>query len=278
MTSALQKIEYMPVEFADEKILLLKQTVCKGATDNELKLFMHVCVKTGLDPFMRQIYSIARGGQRTIQTSIDGFRLIAERSKKYSPGREPSFAYNAEGKMLSATSYIKKMTEDGTWHEVSATAYLDEYNPGNNTFWKKMPHVMLAKCAEAAALRRAFPAELSGVYSDDEMLQASKQKSDNDPKEENETMIEPVNMIEAEFEEKKASEEKVLADALHARKKEIMALIDKSDLPDMTKYVEQLKNTYKSKKEHEFFLTLDAQTFVKNFMMWREKQDQKKIA
>src|SRR5258705_8668937 len=160
-------------DFNEDKLKLLKDTVCKGATDNELQLFLHVCIKTGLDPFMKQIYSIPRGGQRTIQTSIDGFRLIAERTCKYSPGKEPSYIYDSNGKLVSSTATVKKMTPDGTWHDISATAFNEEYN-GRNTFWNKMPHLMLAKCAECLALRRAFPAEMSGVYSDDEMAQAKK--------------------------------------------------------------------------------------------------------
>lgn len=102
--------------FSQEKRKLLKDTVCKGASDSEFELFLHVCIKTGLDPFMKQIYSIPRGGQRTIQTSVDGFRLIAERTGRYSPGREPSYVYTADGILISATSTVKKMTADGTWH------------------------------------------------------------------------------------------------------------------------------------------------------------------
>jgi len=170
--NTLQKIEHMPVDFSQEKLDLLKNTVCKGASNDEFQLFLHVCRKTGLDPFMKQIYSIPRGGARTIQTSIDGLRLIADRTNRYSPGKECSFVYNDKGAIISATAYIKKMTHDGTWHEVSATAYFDEYAQTIGTFWKKMPHVMLAKCAEAIALRKAFPAEMSGLYSDDEMQQA----------------------------------------------------------------------------------------------------------
>lgn len=171
--------------FPAEKIQLLKNTVCKGATDAELQLFLHVCVKTGLDPFMKQIYSIPRGGQRTIQTSIDGLRLIAERTCKYSPGKEPTYIYGSDGRLFSATAFVKKMTVDGTWHDVSATAFNAEFNPGTQ-FWNKMPHVMLAKVAEASALRKAFPAEMSGIYSDDEMEQTKKPEEkliEIDPKE-----------------------------------------------------------------------------------------------
>lgn len=171
--TALTKIENFPDQFSNEKLELLKNTVCRGASNDEFQLFLHVCKKTGLDPFMKQIYSIPRGGQRTIQTSIDGLRLIAERTGRYSPGKETVYKYDDKNNLFSATAYIKKMTADGTWHEVSATAIFSEYTQGNNPFWKRMGHVMLGKCAEALALRKAFPAEMSGVYSDDEMNQAS---------------------------------------------------------------------------------------------------------
>ena len=160
------------IPFNSDQITLIKNTICKGATDDEFKLFLHVCQRTGLDPLMKQIYSVPRGRQRSIQTSIDGLRLIAERTERYSPGKEPLYEYDDKGNVVAATAYIKKMTKDGTWHEVSAKAFMKEYRVANNDFWLRMPHVMLAKCAESAALRKAFPAEMSGLYSDDEMVQA----------------------------------------------------------------------------------------------------------
>lgn len=154
----------------DSKVDLIKRLYCKGATNDELELFLHACKRTGLDPFMKQIYAIKRGNQMTIQTGIDGLRLVAERSGNYSPGRESSFSYDDKGNLTAATSYIKKRTSDGTWHEVAATAYLDEYN-AKQGLWSKMPRAMLSKCAEALSLRKAFPAEMSGLYTQDEMLQ-----------------------------------------------------------------------------------------------------------
>lgn len=157
----------------DEKKNLIKSLYCKNSTDAELQLFLYACQKTGLDPFMKQIYAIKRGNTMTIQTAIDGLRLIAERTGNYSPGKEAEFSYDEKGNLVSATAFIKKRTSDGIWHDVSACAYFVEYNPGQG-LWIKMPRAMLSKCAEALALRKAFPAELSGIYTDDEMEQADK--------------------------------------------------------------------------------------------------------
>lgn len=147
---------------------LIKRTVCKNATDDELDLFIHICKRTRLDPFAKQIYAIKRGGVMTYQTGIDGYRLIAERTGKYMPGKEASFTYK-DGKLFSATSYIKKLGPDGSWHEIAATAIYDEYVVSNNSIWKDKPHIMLAKCSETLVLRRAFPADMAGVNTDEEM-------------------------------------------------------------------------------------------------------------
>jgi phage recombination protein Bet len=175
------------IQAEDSKKDLIKRTFFKGATDDEFELFQAICKRTGLDAIMKQVYPVKRWSQKdnrytmTVQTSIDGFRLIAERTGNYSPGREASYQYDENKKVVSATSYVKKRTSDGTWHEVAATAYFEEYvqkdKQGNPTqFWTNMPHVMLAKCAEALALRKSFPAEMSGIYTSDEMSQA-----DNEP-------------------------------------------------------------------------------------------------
>lgn len=169
--------------FSEKNIQLMKDTICKGATNEEFELFLHACKRTGLDPFMRQIYAVKRWDanlQRqtmTMQTGIDGYRLIAERTKKYSPGKEPTYTYDEKGRLESATAYVKKMTPDGTWHDISASAYYSEYvqkkkDGSPATMWQNMPRNQLAKCAEALALRKCFPAELSGLYTKEEMAQS----------------------------------------------------------------------------------------------------------
>ena len=172
--------------FTEEQRKLIKSMYFRDSTDDEFIMFLHVCKKTGLDPTLKQIHAVKRSTrqsdgsykmQMTVQTGIDGYRLIAERTGRYAPGREPTFTYDANKRLISATSYVKKQTPDGTWHEVSATAFFDEYcqkdkNQEPTSFWKKMAHSQLAKCAEALALRKAFPGDLSSVYTNEEMDQA----------------------------------------------------------------------------------------------------------
>lgn len=168
-------------EFSPEQVELIKRTVCKGATDDELAMFLHIAQKSGLDPFAKQIYAIKRkdfksgGDVLTVQTSIDGYRLIAERTGKYAPGRAPEYAYKPDGALKSSTVTINKRVGD-QWFEVQATAFYDEYvqRYGDKiaNMWAKMPHVMLAKCAESLALRRAFPNETLGILTGEEMAQS----------------------------------------------------------------------------------------------------------
>ena len=175
-----QQPQYHLANLDSEKIELLKRTICKGATNDELQLFIHACNHTKLDPFMRQIYAVKRGPSgkevMTIQTGIDGYRLIAERTGKYLPGKECTFTYKDE-KLFSATAYVKKLGSDNQWHEIGHTVYWDEYaakkfDGSLMGMWKDKPHIMLSKCAEACVLRKAFPANMSGVYTKEEMEQA----------------------------------------------------------------------------------------------------------
>ena len=172
--------ELQTVAWDKEQVELIKRTVAKGTTDDELQLFLYIAKRTGLDPFARQIYCVKRWDSTenrevmTPQTGIDGFRLVADRTDKYAPGTITWETVN--GKPTSATATIKKLV-DGVWHEVSATAFFEEYaqhkKDGSLTsMWLKMPKLMIGKCAEALVLRKAFPAELSGVYTHDEMMQA----------------------------------------------------------------------------------------------------------
>jgi phage recombination protein Bet len=160
--------------FSREDIALIRETVCRGASDAEFRLFINQCVRTGLDPIQRQIYSIPRGNGRTIQTGIDGYRLIAQRTGEYAGSDDAIYDTEAEDHPNRATVTVWRLVE-GVPRAFTATARWSEYKPaaGQDQMWQKMPYLMIAKCAEALALRKAFPQELSGIYTDAEMDQAT---------------------------------------------------------------------------------------------------------
>jgi phage recombination protein Bet len=165
--------ELVKIDFNQDQIDLIKRTIANGATDDELKLFIHQCKRTGLDPMTRQIYFMKRGGKVTIQTSIDGFRVIAERSGDYAGQDEPIFIKGEDGQLYCKVT-VYRFRNDVRYPAAVGVAYWSEYVPqqGQDFMWKKMPHTMLSKVAEALALRKAYPQDLSGIYTSDEMSQA----------------------------------------------------------------------------------------------------------
>lgn len=169
MTNEIVKKE---IDFSQEQIDLIKKQIAPKANEQELKLFLYQCKRTGLDPLARQIYCIPIGGKMSIQTSIDGFRVIAERSGEYAGQSEPEFIEDEKGNIKCCKVRVYKFSKDGQRYEASVgVAYWAEYAQ-NGPMWQKMKHTMISKCAEALALRKAFPQDLSGIYTTDEMQQA----------------------------------------------------------------------------------------------------------
>lgn len=165
-----------PQIFTREQIDLIKRTVAVGATDDELKLFLYTCQKRRLDPLAKQIYFQKRRAKNgpdrvTIITSIDAYRLTADRTGLYAGNDDPVF--DSEESPSKASVTVWKFIRD-TRCPFTASARWDHYYPGDDLgfIWRKMPHLMLGKCAEALALRKAFPEELGGLYIDEEMEQA----------------------------------------------------------------------------------------------------------
>lgn len=154
---------------------LIKNQIAKGCSAAEIEYFIGVCQRTGLDPFQRQIYAIRRkdnGAEKmTIQTGIDGYRLIADRTDRYAGSDEPVHHYDDAGNLMRSVVTVWKLV-GGVRGSFTASALWSEYQQANNKMWVRMPCTMLAKCAEALALRKAFPADLSGLYTTEEMMQS----------------------------------------------------------------------------------------------------------
>lgn len=167
--------------FDREEITVLRNVIAPDANKHQLMLFGKVCQRTGLDPFSGQIHAVVRGGKLTIQTGIDGLRLIAQRSGEYKGQTEPVW-YDREGEAYDI--WLKDeypaaakvgVYRAGFPDPLYGIAMWDSYYPGDGGqghMWRSMPEHMLAKCAEALALRKAFPNETSGIYTNAEMEQA----------------------------------------------------------------------------------------------------------
>jgi phage recombination protein Bet len=173
------------------EIELLKRTVAKGVSDDEFALFLWVCKKHKLDPMARQVHAVRRflqkhhvnekgiwvsGHQMVIQIGIDGYRALAGRDHPDFGGcDEPEFEFTESQKRIPTLARIR-LWKKGLEHPIVGVAYWDEYAPRDLTkaeafMWNKMPKHMLAKCAEALALRKGYP-ELADIYTNEEMSQA----------------------------------------------------------------------------------------------------------
>jgi phage recombination protein Bet len=175
------------------QINLIKRTIAKDASDDELRMFIQICKGANINPFLRQAHLVpfwdSKEGKerRAIIIGIDGYRAIAESGGQYAGNDDPICEGELEiniaaTEKVAAKKMIVPVKATATVYKVignqrypfSASARWDEYYPGakKGNRWHAMPYLMLGKCAEALALRKAFPKLLSGIYAQEEMDQA----------------------------------------------------------------------------------------------------------
>lgn len=157
-------------EFTKEQIALIARTIAIGATQDELALFIGICKRTGLDPLQKQVYFIKSAGRVMVQISVDGFRVIAQRSGDYAGQDEPVFAEDEKGEITKCKVTVYRWHGETRYPAGVGVAYWDEYSKPSQT-WKQMPHTMISKVAECIALRKAFPNDLGGLYEPAEIAQ-----------------------------------------------------------------------------------------------------------
>lgn len=160
----------------------LRQTLAPTLTDAELELFALIAKRKGLDPFSGQIVAVKRnsrnGPRVSYQTGIDGYRSLAERTGEYLGSDLPDFGppcgcgkapdYHPEW----ATVIVHRLHPSGRIVDQPARAKWHEFVPSDAFMWGEKPEVMLGKCAEAQALRKAFPWVLGDIYIPEEMVGA----------------------------------------------------------------------------------------------------------
>ena len=173
----------------EKQIALIRKTVAKDCDPHEFDQFIHICRAVRLDPLRRQIFCFIfhkqdpSKRQMTIVTSIGGYRSIAERTGAYRPD-EQAPRYTMGDKSATNPLGIERCEvtvykhSHGAWFPVVGEAWWDEYVPLNyektgidhkKQGWLKMPRIMIAKCAEANALRKAWPDDFAMLYAEEEM-------------------------------------------------------------------------------------------------------------
>lgn len=180
-------------EWTEPQKAALAQIGIADAPVGDQLTFLHHAQKTGLDPFAKQTYMIARkewnprtrqeSYKYTIQTGIDGLRVIAERTGRYE-GRTPISWCGADGvwrdvwldKNTPPTAARCGVYKAGFREPLMAVALFDEYaakKKGGDliALWASKPAHMIGKVAETLALRAAFPQDMSGLYTPEEMDQ-----------------------------------------------------------------------------------------------------------
>lgn len=182
MSHAIKPVEQQPSQlsrefvFTPEQQEMIRASFLNGANEAEARVLLELARVRRLNPITGQIHFVKRWNSArncetwAAQVGIDGFRAIAQRTGLYNGQDEAEFELDKAGRIVSCR--VKVYRKD--WERPAVgVAYWSEYaqmkKDGTPTaMWATKPRVMLSKCAESIALRKAFPDDLSGLYSEEE--------------------------------------------------------------------------------------------------------------
>lgn len=172
-----------------EMMKVLQSSLYPGASPDSIKMVLGYCKAAGLDPMQKPVHIVpmwdskAKCMRDVIMPGIGLYRTQAARSGcagVTEPEFGPDISENIGGTAMTypawcrvtvrrriATGEVVEFTAKEFWKENYATAGKDSSAP--NAMWKKRPYGQIAKCAEAQALRKAFP-EIGSEPTADEMM------------------------------------------------------------------------------------------------------------
>lgn len=158
-------------EYSPELLETIKNTVAKGATDDELYMFLNVASMYNLNPFMKEIWFVKMNGQQAIMTGRDGYLNIAKQDPTFVKCQSAAVFENDDFKAEYENGDLVKLTHNykhtdrgkliGAWAIVKTTTgdnlsiYCDfkEYDK-RTSIWRKYPTSMIRKVAENDVLKR----------------------------------------------------------------------------------------------------------------------------
>lgn len=278
----------------EDDLQVLKDSMFRGFNDSEVKLCVAISNELKLSPLLRQVHFVKRFDKKlnrevvTAQSGIDGLRLIADRSGNYAGSDDIIFEYegNDRKQPIKATATVYKMVA-GQRIGFTASARWSEYYPGDTMgfMWKSKPHIMIGKCAEALALRKAFPAELSSVYTDEEFdsVDAAEKKAERVQglleKQVSETTVNTVSEVEKKFTEAAQSLGEVeLFDDFNGEFDDLNTEPKKDDLKASAYFTITVGKKFKDKKLIQFSSIDDKkelEKWARSSLDWFRKENKK---
>ena len=174
-----------------EVLSVLKSSLYPGASDGSVKMVLAYCQASGLDPMQKPVHIVPIWDSRAAQMrdvvmpGIGLYRTQASRTGQFAGMSEPEYGPDVVTEIGNQKiTYpewckvtVKRQLESGVLAEFTAKEFwIENYavkggkdkSIAPNAMWTKRPRGQITKCAEAQALRKAFP-ELGAAPTADEM-------------------------------------------------------------------------------------------------------------